>query len=107
MLEPSISPSRPSPTRPPVVSGCLVYIAGPDRSRNTNYLGPASLQDIAIQIATSHGPSGPNSEYLFGLADAMRRLGVEDEELFHLERLVLGELAILTGSEESEVPLKT
>ena len=84
-----------------------MYIAGPDRSRNINYLGPASLHDIAIQIAASRGPSGPNSEYLFGLADAMRRLGVEDEELFHLERLVLGELAILTGSEESEVPLKT
>lgn len=55
-----------------LVKGCLVYIAGPDKTRNPNYMGPASMADIAAQIAGSVGPSGPNCEYLFGLAQYMR-----------------------------------
>jgi hypothetical protein len=37
------------------------------------------------QIAASAGPSGPNCEYVYKLADVMRGMGVVDEELFWLE----------------------
>eukprot|EP00198_Chlamydomonas_reinhardtii_P009000 XP_001698337.1 predicted protein [Chlamydomonas reinhardtii] len=73
-----------------LVKGALVYIASP---ANSNYLGPAPLPAIATQIATSRGPSGPNCEYLFRLADAMRAAGVHDDsELYELEALVRQQL---------------
>ena len=49
----------------------LTYIATPS---NKNWLGPASQEAIARQIATSYGPSGPNDEYLLRLAAAMREV---------------------------------
>ncbi|WP_258239612.1 gamma-glutamylcyclotransferase [Pseudidiomarina homiensis] len=66
---------------PATVEG-LVYVAGPD---NAAYLGPASEAEIATQIANSAGPSGPNSEYLLKLADALRALGEHDEHVFTIE----------------------
>lgn len=63
----------------------LTFVATADRAANPNFLGPAPLEEVARQIATARGPSGPNSEYLFRLADAMRGMGVQDEELFVLE----------------------
>ncbi|KAI7837330.1 hypothetical protein COHA_008845 [Chlorella ohadii] len=76
----------------------LTFIATADTSRNPNYLGPAPLEDIAHQIATARGPSGPNWEYLFRLADAMRRFSVQDEELFALEAKVWERLERLHGN---------
>jgi cation transport protein ChaC len=61
----------------------LVYIAAED---NAAYLGPASERDIARQIAGARGPSGPNSEYLLRLADALRVLGKPDAHVFDIER---------------------
>lgn len=61
----------------------LVYIATED---NAAFLGPAPEQEIARHIATSTGPSGPNSEYLLRLADALRQLGEVDEHVFAIER---------------------
>ena len=61
----------------------LVYIATED---NAAYLGPASEADIARHIASAAGPSGPNSEYLLRLADALRTLGEEDAHVFGIER---------------------
>jgi cation transport protein ChaC len=58
----------------PAVQGALVYLAT-DGPQNVNWLGPAPLQDIAQQVATAAGPSGPNYEYVFSLADAMRKVG--------------------------------
>ena len=58
----------------PLVQGALVYIASEDKSRNRNYLGPAPESVIAQQIAMSRGPSGPNCEYVYKLADAMREV---------------------------------
>ena len=63
----------------------LVYVAGPD---NPNWLGPAPPEAIAAQIARSHGPSGPNREYLSELAGALRAIGARDDHVFGLEALL-------------------
>ena len=61
----------------------IVYIA---TAENAAYLGPASERDIARQIATARGPSGPNSEYLLEMARALRELGMHDEHVEALAR---------------------
>ncbi|OLO05882.1 MULTISPECIES: gamma-glutamylcyclotransferase [Salinicola] len=66
----------------------VVYLAGED---NAAYLGPAEEAAIARQIAESHGPSGPNRDYLLNLAAALRELGFEDAHVFALERALLAE----------------
>lgn len=69
----------------------LVYIATPE---NAAFLGPASERDIARHIAGARGPSGPNRDYLTGLADALRTLRADDPHVFEIER----ELAQLEGA---------
>ena len=64
----------------------LVYIATPD---NAAFLGPASEHEIARHIAMSHGPSGPNRDYLTSLADALRTLRADDPHVFAIERALL------------------
>lgn len=67
----------------------LVYIA---TDENAAFLGPAPEAAIARHIAGAAGPSGPNSEYLLRLAEALRELGAEDEHVFEIERhLVAGD----------------
>ncbi|WP_110654709.1 gamma-glutamylcyclotransferase [Salinicola halimionae] len=66
----------------------VVYLAGED---NAAYLGPAEETAIARQIAESHGPSGPNRDYLLNLAAALRELGFEDSHVFALERALLAD----------------
>lgn len=61
----------------------IVYIA---THENEAYLGPATERNIARQIASARGPSGPNSEYLLGLAQALRELGKPDPHVFEIER---------------------
>ena len=65
-----------------------IYLA---TESNSNYLGPAPLQDIARQIVHSVGPSGKNIEYMLNLAKAMREISphVHDPHLFELEAEVL------------------
>jgi len=60
----------------------LVYIASPD---NEAYLGEASTQDIAKQIFDSSGPSGPNRDYVYMLADALRHYDEIDQHVFQIE----------------------
>lgn len=66
----------------------LVYIATAD---NPIYLGPASTEEIAAQIAVCKGKSGHNIEYLLRLAEFMRVScpDVDDPHLFSIEAAVL------------------
>jgi len=63
----------------------LMYVATP---ANRNYLGEAPLEAIAHQVLRSHGPSGPNLEYVLRLAAALREIGAEDDHVFALEQHV-------------------
>ncbi|KMT19700.1 hypothetical protein BVRB_1g007560 [Beta vulgaris subsp. vulgaris] len=72
----------------PAVSGVLVYVASSDTSLNQNYLGPASLEELAKQIVRAEGPSGPNREYLFQLEKALLELGCKDAHVMGLAREV-------------------
>jgi len=64
----------------------ITYIADP---AGEHYLGAAPLAEMARQICASVGPSGPNSEYVLRLAEALRELGAsEQEEVFALEALL-------------------
>ena len=64
-----------------------IYIGSQE---NPFYLGPADLDEMALQIYEREGPSGKNMDYLLQLAAAMRQLapGVHDEHLFCLETKV-------------------
>lgn len=53
-----------SDSEEPKIRGALIYMG---TETNSEYLGPASLDVIANQILRSHGPSGPNIEYLLNL----------------------------------------
>lgn len=68
-----------SGARIPVVESALIYVA---TEENPHYLGPASPAEIARQVKRSQGPSGPNTEYVLRLAQALRELGVVDEHVF-------------------------
>ena len=60
------------------LADALTYRATPE---NRNYLGPAPIEEIAIQVVRSTGPSGPNPEYVLRLHDALSRIGEIDEHL--------------------------
>ena len=64
----------------------LVYIA---TRENEAWLGEASEYDIACQICTAEGPSGPNRDYLLELAKSLRELGLEDQHVFDIETHIL------------------
>jgi len=63
----------------------LTWIATAD---NDNYLGPASDLAIARQVLASKGPSGPNSEYVLRLDEALRTTGHEDGHVARIAALV-------------------
>ncbi|KAL8459508.1 hypothetical protein ACS0TY_036846 [Phlomoides rotata] len=84
----------------PLVSDVMVYIGSADKKVNQNYLGPASLEEIALQIVKAKGPSGPNREYLFKLENSLSQIGCEDKHITDLANevrrilLLQGELSI-------------
>ncbi len=64
----------------------ITYVADP---AGEHFLGPAPLADMARQIRASTGPSGPNTEYVLRLAEALRVLAAPaEEEVFALEELL-------------------
>ncbi|KAK7301346.1 hypothetical protein RJT34_12209 [Clitoria ternatea] len=68
----------------PAISGVMLYIASPDKKTNINYLGPASVEDIARQIVQAEGPAGPNRDYLFQLEKALFQIGCSDNHVIDL-----------------------
>ncbi|KAJ6606946.1 ChaC-like protein [Mycena sp. CBHHK59/15] len=62
------------------------------RKDNPSFIGSEALPALARRIWISEGPSGPNKEYLYKLADAVRELSPDsyDSHLFALENLVKG-----------------
>ncbi|RAL20493.1 gamma-glutamylcyclotransferase [Lujinxingia litoralis] len=67
----------------PLLDEALVYMA---TAENPHFLGAASPEAIAHQVALSHGPSGPNTEYVLRLAEALRAEGADDAHVFAVER---------------------
>ncbi len=63
----------------------VTYVAKPD---NPYFLGDAPLEEIASQIASSHGPSGSNIEYLFELDAALDNLGLQDKHVRDITNLL-------------------
>jgi len=59
----------------------VTYIAGAD---NPSFVGPAPVAAILAQVATAHGPSGSNREYVLQLAEHLTGLGVHDAEVHEL-----------------------
>ncbi|XP_058190087.1 gamma-glutamylcyclotransferase 2-3 [Rhododendron vialii] len=88
----------------PAVSDVMVYIASSDRKLNPNYLGPASLEEIAKQIILAEGPSGPNRDYLFQLEKALIQFGFEDKHVMDIAnevRRLLSEAGYLFVTHEA------
>ena len=52
------------------------------------YAGPAPLEEMSKTILVSVGPSGPNKEYLYNLANALAELEIVDEHVLELDRCV-------------------
>ena len=54
---------------------------------NEKWAGELSDEETVSIVLKSHGPSGANTEYLYNLAEAMRRIDPRgDEYLFRIER---------------------
>ncbi|KAJ7328050.1 ChaC-like protein [Mycena albidolilacea] len=68
-----------------IIPNCYV-----GRKDNPSFIGSEPLPALAHRIWISVGPSGPNKEYLYNLANAVRELSPEsyDKHLFALESLV-------------------
>ncbi|KNE68056.1 hypothetical protein AMAG_13229 [Allomyces macrogynus ATCC 38327] len=72
----------------PIISKAICFIG---TTKNSSFHGYKPLTELAQQIATAKGPSGPNDEYLLNLARAMHELAPEavDHHLYELEERVL------------------
>jgi len=73
--------ARIAPEREIRVPG-LMYVAS---ASNPNYLGAAPIEEIARQILTACGPSGPNPEYVFELARSLRLMNAQDSHVEAVE----------------------
>lgn len=73
----------------PYLKDVLLYTANKD---NPNFLGPSSLKDMALQILSSFGPSGKNSDYLLNLYYSLKSNNIVDK---HVEELALNVLDLI------------
>ncbi|KAL0738651.1 hypothetical protein Bca4012_014861 [Brassica carinata] len=89
------------------------FTSTPDKVLNKYYLGPAPLEEMAMQIATASGPCGNNREYLFKLEKAMHDIEHEEEYVTELANEVRKHLDLpkevkaLLKPVVSRVPIKT
>nr|DAD46220.1 TPA_asm: hypothetical protein HUJ06_004450 [Nelumbo nucifera] len=85
-------------TLEPAVTGVLVFTSTPDKELNKYYLGPAPLEEMAI-------------EYLFSLEKAMFDIGHEDDYVIELANEVRMVLVQLEKAKEklvvAHVPFKS
>jgi cation transport regulator ChaC len=77
----TVALARPDGSR--LTERALVYLATSD---NAQWLGPASEEVIAMEIAARRGPSGENRDYALRLAEALRAMGADDPHVFAVER---------------------
>ena len=61
----------------------LVYVA---KAANPHFLGPLDEREIAAWVRKSHGPSGPNTDYVLQLQAALADLGIVDEHVEAIAR---------------------
>lgn len=71
----------------------LTYLAD---SQNPEYLGAASVAEMAEQIYQATGPSGRNRDYLFELERSLKAHNIADPHVFELADAVR-KLAFLLG----------
>ncbi|KAF2077325.1 hypothetical protein CYY_001391 [Polysphondylium violaceum] len=64
----------------------IVYLA---TTENEEYLGEDTIDNIAQHIFRSIGPSGRNIDYLLKLANSLHEMGVVDQHVFDIEKIVL------------------
>ncbi|KAI0785927.1 ChaC-like protein [Abortiporus biennis] len=67
-----------------IIKNAYCYVG---RNDNPSFIGSEPIDRLAQHIWKSVGPSGPNKEYLYHLADSVRKLAPEshDSHLFALE----------------------
>ncbi|KAK0448444.1 ChaC-like protein [Desarmillaria tabescens] len=70
-----------------IIHGAYCYVG---RNDNPSFIGAEPLPILAETIWKSIGPSGPNKDYLYNLASAVRELSPasHDSHLFALEEIV-------------------
>jgi len=70
-----------------IIRNALCYVG---RNDNPSFIGSEPLDKLAHRIWQSVGPSGPNKDYLFKLAESVRKLSPQsyDSHLLALETMV-------------------
>jgi cation transport protein ChaC len=73
----------------------LAYVLDP---AHPQYCGGLTLEAQAAVIAHAQGPAGSNRDYLERTLDSLAALGIADDELLHLARLVRAKVAGVDGA---------
>lgn len=81
VFEPADARATERPSRP--FAEAITYVAD---ETNPHFLGPLDERGIAEHVKKSHGPSGPNVEYVLRLRAALAELGHVDEHVEAIAR---------------------